>query len=62
MTQLEGRATKIYNYVQGGFGETKQEKKKDWQQLLAQVPIFKKKKIMLEKYAQDQMNNDHLQY
>ena len=28
----------------GGFGEKKKEKKKkeDWQQLLAQVPIFKK--------------------
>ena len=42
--QLEGPATGMYNYVQGGgFGEIKQ-KKKDWQQLLAQVPIFKKKK------------------
>ena len=34
---------------QGGFGEIKQkkkkkEKKKDWPQLLAQVPILKKKK------------------
>ena len=47
MPQLEGPTTKIYNYVLGGFGEgkKKQEKKeKDWQQLLAQVPIFKKKK------------------
>ena len=26
--QLEGHATKIYNCVQGGFGEIKQEKKK----------------------------------
>ena len=43
MTQLEGRATKIYNYAPGGFGEIKQKKKKDWQQLLAQVPILKKK-------------------
>ena len=44
MPQLEGLTTKIYNYVLGGFGEKKQEKKKeDWQQLLAQVPIFKKK-------------------
>ena len=42
--QLEGPATKIYNCVQVGVGEIKQEKKKkDWQQLLAQVPIFKKK-------------------
>ena len=44
MPQLEGGATKIYNYVLGGFGEIKQEKQKDWQQLLAQVPIFKEKK------------------
>ena len=26
--QLEGLATKIYNYVPGGFGEIKQDKKK----------------------------------
>ena len=48
MPQLEGPATKIYNYVPGGFGEIKQggkkRKIKDWQQLLAQVPIFKEKK------------------
>ena len=45
MPQLEGPATKkIYNYVLRGFGEKKQKEKKkeDWQQLLAQVPIFKK--------------------
>ena len=43
--QLEGPATKTYNYIVGGFGEKKQkEKKKEhWQQLLAQVPIFKRK-------------------
>ena len=41
MPQLEGPTTKIYNYVLGEFWEKKQkEKKKDWQQLLAQVPIF----------------------
>ena len=45
MPQLEGPTTKIYNYVLGGFGEKKQKKKEDWQQLLAQVPIFKKKRI-----------------
>ena len=28
MPQLEGPTTKIYSYVQGGFGEKKQEKKK----------------------------------
>ena len=49
MSQLEGPTTKICNYVLGVFGEKKQkekkeEKKEDWQPLLAQVPIFKKKK------------------
>ena len=43
MLQLEGWTTEIYNYVLEGFGEKKQ-KKRDWQQLLAQVPILKKKK------------------
>ena len=28
MPQLEGPATKIYNYVLGGFGEIKQKEKK----------------------------------
>ena len=39
---------------QGGFGEIKQEKKKkkDWQQLLAQVPIFKKIKIKTQQNTQ----------
>ena len=47
MPQLEGPTTKIYNYVLGEFGEKKagKKKKEDWQQLLAQVPIFKKKRI-----------------
>ena len=49
MPQLEGPTNKIYNtyvqiYVLGGFGEKKAGgKKEDWQQLLAQVPIFIKK-------------------
>ena len=45
MPQLEGSTTKIYNYVLGGFGEKKQKERKeeDWQQLSAQVPIFKEK-------------------
>ena len=45
MPQLEGSATKIYNYAPGGIWGDKAEKKKreDWQQLLAQVPIFEKK-------------------
>ena len=43
MPQLEGPTTKIYNCVLGEFGEKKQKKKEeDWQQLSAQVPIFKK--------------------
>ena len=41
--QLEGPTTKIYNYVLEGFGEEYAERKKKWQQLLAQVPIFRKK-------------------
>ena len=46
MPQLEGPTTEIYSYVLGGFGEEKKKKKKkeDWQQMLAQVPIFKKRK------------------
>ena len=42
IAEPEGPATRIYNYVLGGFGEKK--KKEDWQQMLAQVPIFKEKK------------------
>ena len=42
MPQLEGPATRIYNYVLGGFG--KKKKKEDWQQMLAQVPILKTNK------------------
>ena len=44
MPQLEGPTTKICNYVLRGFGEKKQKKKEDWQKLLAQVPIIKKRK------------------
>ena len=49
MQQLEGPATKIYNYVLGGFREKKNEEKDDWQQMLAQVPIFKKKNLSKKK-------------
>ena len=43
--QLEGCATQIYNRVRGQvWGDKAGKKKKDWQQLLAQVPIFKKNK------------------
>ena len=44
MPQLEGPTTRIYNYVLGDFGEKKGEKKEDHQQMLAQVPVFKKKR------------------
>ena len=45
--QLEGPTTKIYNYVLEGFGEKEEEDDNDWQHMLAQVPIFEKKKILL---------------
>ena len=49
MAQPEALTTGIYNYVLGGFGEKKKEKKKeDWQQMLAQVQIFKQKRIRKE--------------
>ena len=41
MPQLEGLRAEIYNYVLGGFGE----KEEDLQQMLAQVQIFKIKKV-----------------
>ena len=54
MPQLEGPTTKIYSYVLGGFGEKKQEKIKDWQQLLAQVPILgEKTETLLPKKTQN---------
>ena len=43
MPQPEGPTTRIHDYVLGGFGE-KKEKKIDWQQMLVQVPIFKKRR------------------
>ena len=43
----EGPTTRIYNYTLGVFRE-KKKKKEDWQQMLAQVPIFKKKKTYLD--------------
>ena len=36
----------MYNYGLGGFGENNKKGKKDWQQMLAQLPIFKKKKVL----------------
>ena len=41
----EGPTTRIYNYVLGGFGEKRKIKEQDWQQMLAQVPILKKKHV-----------------
>ena len=43
MAQPEGPTARMYNYVLGGFGEKTGKNKEDWQQMLAQVPIFKKK-------------------
>ena len=39
----EGPTTRIYNHVLGALGR-RRKKEEDWQELLAQVPIFKKKK------------------
>ena len=48
IAQPEGPTTRIYNHVLGGFGE-KKKKKKDWQEMLAQGPIFKKKERVVTK-------------
>ena len=42
IAQPEGPTTRIYNYVLGALGR-RRRKKRGWQQMLAQVPIFKKK-------------------
>ena len=34
--QPEGPTTRINSYVLGGFGEKKEKKEEDWQQMLAQ--------------------------
>ena len=45
VAEPEGPTSRMHNYVLGDFGEKKRkEKEKDWQQMLAQVPILKKKK------------------
>ena len=50
-TEMYSTARRIYNYVLGGF-EDKKEKKGNWQQMLAQVSIFKKKhKKPIDSYA-----------
>ena len=48
IAQPEALTTRMCNYLLGGFGEKKKrererERKEDWQQMLAQVPILKKK-------------------
>ena len=43
IAEPEGPTTRIYNYALRGFG-AKKKRKEDWQQMLAQLPIFKKKK------------------
>ena len=46
VAQPEALTTRIYKNVWGGLWgeeEKEEEKKEDWQQMLAQVPIFKKK-------------------
>ena len=58
MPQLEGPTTKIYNRIPGGFGEKK--KKKDWQQMLAQVPIFKKEEKLMEVQANTRGNSGYV--
>ena len=54
MPQLEGRTTKNTQLCAGGDLEREsrgEKKEEDWQQLLAQVPIFKKRKRMNERIA-----------
>ena len=43
MPQLEALTARIYYYVLGVFGEKKEKKKEDWQQMLAKVLSLKKK-------------------
>ena len=48
IAQPEELTTRIHNYVLGDFGKKEKKKKKeDGQQMLAQVPIFKRKKILV---------------
>ena len=46
MPQLEGPTANNIQLFTGGDLGRKMRKKKDWQQLLAQVPIFKKRKMV----------------
>ena len=42
IAQPEALTTRIYNYKPEVLGEKKKKKKEDWQQILAQVQIFKR--------------------
>ena len=46
VAESEGPIARTYNSVLGGFGEKKKgrKKKEGWQQILAHVSIFEKKK------------------
>ena len=44
MKELEGLTTRIYNYVLGLWGEEKNKRGEDWQQMLAQAESFPAKK------------------
>ena len=45
IAEPERPTTRMYNYVLGGIREKKKKRKKeDWQQILPQVPVFKKQK------------------
>ena len=49
MPQLEGPATKIYNYVPGGFGEINQKKKKILATVVSSGANLKKKQKKTKK-------------
>ena len=51
MAQRRGPTSRIYSYALGQlWGEEEGKKiKKDWQQMLAQMPIFKKRKHRKER-------------
>ena len=43
IAQPEALTTRIYNYVLGGLGRRRRKKREeDWEQMIVQVPIFKK--------------------
>ena len=68
MPQLEGPITKKYVYTTmywGNLGrKRKKTKKEDWQQLLAQVPICKKKKRgdRLKRKSQESLSSSSVCY